>query len=228
MDKNIQEWNCAARLYSEFEKTSHYSLFCREFISNYFRNIKNKKILDAGCGNGIYTEILTKNGGIVTGCDASTEMLNIAKERYPLYKYDKINLMEKMPYDNNSFDIVFCHLVLMDIDPIDNAISEFFRILKNKGTLFFSITHPAFYRAVWEKDKNGKILSKKVTEYITPVQEQQNFWGTTMHYHRPISYYFNKAANKGFKLNEMFEPQVYEGPKIPDIPLYLFVEFYKN
>jgi ubiquinone/menaquinone biosynthesis C-methylase UbiE len=228
MDKNIQEWNCAARLYSEFEETSHYSLFCREFISKYFRNIKNKKILDAGCGNGIYTEILTKNGGIVTGCDASTEMLNIAKERNPLYKYDKINLMEKMPYGNNSFDIVFCHLVLMDIDQIDNAISEFYRVLKNKGVFFFSIVHPAFYRAKWEENEYGIKVSKKVTEYITLVSEHQNFWGATMHYHRPLYYYFNKISENGFTFNKMFEPQVYDETDIPDIPLYLFVEFHKN
>jgi ubiquinone/menaquinone biosynthesis C-methylase UbiE len=228
MDIIIQEWNDAARSYSDLLKTSKHLLACNSFIYKYFNNIQGLKILDAGCGNGEYTHILTKNGGIVTGCDASIEMLNIAKEMYPSYKYDKANLMEIIPYEDSSFDIVFCNLVLMDIDPIDNAISEFYRVLKNKGVFFFSIVHPAFYRAIWEKNEYGIKVSKKVTEYITPVSEHQNFWGATMHYHRPLNYYFNKISESGFTFNKMFEPQVYDETDIPDIPLYLFVEFHKN
>lgn len=227
MKNIIQQWNNAAQFYSEFEETSRYSLFCREFISNHFTNINNLKILDAGCGSGEYTNILTQNGGIVTGCDASIEMLNIARKKYPSYRYDQVNLIEKMPYENNSFDIVFCHLVLMDIDPIENAISEFYRMTKDKGVFFFSIVHPAFYRAKWERNEQGIAISKKVSEYITPVAEQQVFWGITMHYHRPISYYFNNISKSGFNFHEMFEPKVYEEIKCPEIPLYLFVEFYK-
>ncbi|WIV12888.1 hypothetical protein [Proteiniborus sp. MB09-C3] len=48
-----------------------------------------------------------------------------------------------------------------------------------------------------------------------------------MHFHRPISYYFNKISDVGFSLKNMFEPKVYEESKIPDIPLYLFAEFMK-
>ena len=143
MDRIIQGWNNAAQSYSEFESTSRYSLFCRKFIANHFSNIHNAKLLDAGCGNGEYVHMLAQNGGIVIGCDASAEMLNIAREKYPSYTYDIVNLMGKMPYENETFDIVLCHLVLMDIDPIDNAISEFHRIIKNNGVLFFSIVHPS-------------------------------------------------------------------------------------
>jgi ubiquinone/menaquinone biosynthesis C-methylase UbiE len=228
MDKNIQDWNDAAHSYSEFEKTSKYSLFCRDFINNHFNNVHNLKILDAGCGNGEYTHILTQNGGIVTACDGSVEMINLAKERYPFCKYDEVDLMKKTPYENDYFDIVFCHLVLMDIDPIDNAISEFYRITKSKGMFFFSIVHPAFYDGEWEINEQGNAVSKKVARYITPFSEQQNIWGKTMHYHRPISYYLNKMVAEGFVLNKIYEPQIYEAMKIPDIPLYLFVEFNKK
>ena len=226
-DKVIQGWNAAARSYTEAGETSRYSLFCREFAAKYFQNISGLKVLDAGCGSGEYTHILSQNDGVVTGCDASVEMLNIAREKYPLYKYDLVNLLGKMPYDDNSFDIVFCNLVLMDIDPINNAISEFHRILKDKGRLFFSICHPAFYLSNWEIDEQGLVLSKKVSQYITPVSEQQTFWGSTMHYHRPISYYFNNLADAGFVFRKMFEPKVYDETRIPDIPLYLFAELLK-
>lgn len=154
-------------------------------------------------------------------------MLKLAKSKYPSYRFDNVNLLNHTPYQSNEFDIVICNLVLMDIDPIDNAISEFYRIIKNEGKLFFSIVHPAFYQAVWERNEQGIAISKKVSSYITPLAIQQNFWGNTMHFHRPISYYFNKIANVGFTLKNMIEPKVYEETKIPDIPLYLFAEFIK-
>lgn len=227
MNKVVNQWNAAAESYSQFEETSRYSKFCREFISNRFIDVSGKYILDAGCGNGEYVDILSRNGGIVTGCDGSTDMLRIAKVKYPQYEYHTIDLMKALPYEANTFDILLCNLVLMDIDPIAATVEEFYRILKPNGTLFFSIVHPAFYDANWERDDNGIAVSKKVTSYITETSYQQNFWGDTTHYHRSISYYMNTMADAKFIFNRMYEPSVYEDTKIPDIPLYLFIEFSK-
>jgi ubiquinone/menaquinone biosynthesis C-methylase UbiE len=228
LDKVIKDWDSAAKCYSEFEATSQYSNFCREFIINHFKNVQNKTILDAGCGNGEHTHILSQKGGNVVGCDGSVEMLKLAKSKYPSYRFDHVNLLNHLPYKDNEFDIVYCNLVLMDIDPIDNAVSEFYRVIKNKGIFFFSIVHPAFYNAVWERNEQGVALSKKVSRYITPFSVQQNYWGNTMHFHRPISYYFNKISDSRFSFKNMFEPKVYEESKVSDIPLYLFAEFIKQ
>lgn len=226
MDTVINQWNQSANMYSEFEST--YSICCREFISRYFKNIRDLKVLDAGCGNGVFTHILSQNGGNVIGRDGSVEMLKIAKTNYPKYQFDTVDLLKGTPYEDMEFNIVFCNLVLMDIDPIDNIIAEFNRILKIDGTFFFSIIHPAFYHASWERNEHGIVDGKKVKGYITPFSVIQNApWGETAHYHRPISYYLNKTSAAGFRLAKMFEPSVYEDAKIPDIPLYLFAEFTK-
>jgi ubiquinone/menaquinone biosynthesis C-methylase UbiE len=202
-------------------------MFCKEFISKQLININNAKILDAGCGDGGYTDILTKNGGKVIECDGSVEMLKIAKEKYPEYKFDHVDITTDFPYADKQFDLVLCNLVLMDIDPISKTISEFYRVLRNGGELSLSIVHPAFYRAEWEQNEKSQCISKKVKSYITPTTEQQQFWGATTHYHRPISFYLNTATKSGFSLIEMLEPSVYESTKIPDIPLYLFLKFQK-
>ena len=226
MDIN-NEWDLVAESYTEFVKKSLSANYRIQFITEHFTKIQNLKILDAGCGNGEYTHILTNNGAKVIGCDGSIEMLKIAKSKYPLYQFDHVNLLESIPYGDNEFDIVFCNMVLMDIDPIDNLISEFYRVVKNNGLFFISIVHPAFFLGNWEKDEKGTVISKKVTNYITPFVEKFNFWGITTHYHRPISFYFNKISEVGFSLNKMFEPIVDGDSRIPEIPIELCVEFIK-
>ena len=155
-------------------------------------------------------------------------MLDLARLNYPSYQFDFVNLLEHMPYKNNEFDIIFCNMVLMDIDPIDNVISEFYRVLRINGKFFFSIVHPAFFLGEWEKDENGNIKSKKIKKYITPYIEKLNFWGVTTHFHRPISYYLNKISEVGFSLKNMIEPISDKDSRIPEIPIELFVEFIKK
>ncbi|HCC51745.1 MAG TPA: hypothetical protein DEQ30_06525 [Porphyromonadaceae bacterium] len=124
--------------------------------------------------------------------------------------------------------MIFSNLVLMDIDPLDKTVKEFSRILKEKGKLFFSIVHPAFYLSDWERNNAGIITHKKVTSYISHKSVEQK-WGEqpVIHYHRPISFYFNLFAKNGLLLSQMYEPNVYEDTKIPDIPLFLFAELVK-
>ena len=166
MDTVINQWNKSADRYSEFESTSRFSIYCREFVSSHFKNIQGLKVLDAGCGNGVFTHILSQNGGTVIGCDGSVEMLKIARANYPKYQFDEVDLLNGIPYKDMEFDLVFCNLVLMDIDPIDKIITEFNRILKIDGIFFFSIIHPAFYHAEWERNEQGVVVGKKLTGYI--------------------------------------------------------------
>jgi len=229
MENTIEQWDQAAQSYADFHSTSPYALFCKEFIRNQFKNVRNLTVLDAGCGDGDYVHILAQNGGIVTGCDGSAEMLKIAKATYPKYRFDMADLLGELPYTNDSFDIVLCNLVLMDIDPIDNAIHEFHRVLKKGGLFLFSIVHPAFYPGEWEFDEQGKAMCKKIFGYITH-QTLPTVWlgqNLTTHYHRTVSYYFNHMAQAGLAFKEMFEPSVYKEPKSHDLPLYLFAEFAK-
>ena len=229
MDDVINQWNNAATSYAQFEATSMYSAFCRELVSGRYADMCGQKILDAGCGHGVFTHMLVQNGGEVTGCDGSAEMLKIARSNYPLYSFDEVDMKRGLPYANAEFDFLLCSLALMDIDPIDSIIAEFYRVLKPGGLFFFSIIHPAFYNGAWAKDENGAVISKNISRYITQFPLLQNApWGETMHYHRPISFYFNIITATGFRLTEMLEPNVYEDAKIPDIPLYLFSEFRKT
>lgn len=226
---NLENWAEAAKIYAEVKGDNKYSCFCRDFAERHFTDVTQLHILDAGCGDGEYTEMFRKKGAIATGCDGSFKVIEIAKKQYPHCKFDVADLSDRLPCDDYKFDLVFSNLVLMDIEEINTAVKEFERVLKKDGKLFFSIVHPAFYLADWEKNEDGIIVHKKVTSYITP-RDIEMVWVTqpVLHYHRTISYYFNLLAEHSFTFFKMYEPKVYEDTKIPDIPLYLFAEFIKR
>src|SRR3989344_7974500 len=62
-------------------------------------NVKGKKILDLGCGTGIYAKILTRKGAKVKGIDISKEEIKIARRENPKVEF-KLGNSEKLPYTN--------------------------------------------------------------------------------------------------------------------------------
>ena len=226
---NLDNWANAATIYAEAKGDNIYSCFCKSFADEYFSNVRGLRLLDAGCGDGEYTEMFRLKDADATGCDSSTAVIAAAKSKYPLCTFDVVDLTSVFPYNDNSFDAVFSNLVFMDIDPLEKSIEEISRVMKLGGKLFFSIVHPAFYPGDWGRDKLGKITHKKIMSYISH-KPSEVVWATqpVLHYHRPISFYFNLLAQNGFLFSQMYEPEVYEEAKIPDIPLFLFSEFIKG
>jgi len=222
----MTEWEHAAVFYSQYKEENRYSQFCRRFAEDYFDDMSGLCVLDAGCGDGEYTEMFRRKGAIVTGCDGSAAVIARARETHLLCRFDTADLCAALPYEDAAFDLVFSNLVLMDIEPIDVALGEFARVLKPGGRLFFSVMHPVYYRGDWVRNEEGRPLGKLVTTYLAP-QRHDCRWGdsVTSQYHRPISFYFNRLARCGFVCANMFEPNVYyEEEKRPDLPLYLFAE----
>ena len=64
---------------------------------------KDKKVLDAGCGYGRWSEFFSNYVGI----DLSPDFIDKAKELYPEKEFITGRL-EKLPYKDNEFDMAFC------------------------------------------------------------------------------------------------------------------------
>ena len=127
-------------------------------------NIKGKKILDLGCGTGIYAKLLTKKGAIVKGFDISSEMIKIAKRENPSLDL-KIGSAYSIPF-NEKFDIVLASLVVHYMKDWDKMFSEIKRVLKNKGILIFSTGNPVgeFPNKVFIGKKKIKIFGNYFDE----------------------------------------------------------------
>ena len=100
--------------------------------------LKGQLILDAGCGPGTYGIILAEAGNEVVGLEISPEGIKVAGQRA---KEKKVSLypvagdLEKLPFEDNSFDICFCGWVLHHFPGITDSMVELIRVLKPGGKI---------------------------------------------------------------------------------------------
>lgn len=99
--------------------------------------------LDAGCGTGVLARELASRGASVTAMDASPAML--AHSQYepasgsPPICYRLIESVELLPLTDEFADGVLCSSVLEYVDDPGAALQEFYRVLRDDGSLIVSV-----------------------------------------------------------------------------------------
>ena len=161
MEKEIQEfWEsrpCGADLVgdlSEKSKQDYEAFFTRldnfryqkepHILKNLDRiNFQEKRVLEIGSGIGSDAEQIIRRGGIYTAVDLTEESVERIKMRFSLrnlpFETVERGSALKLPFAENSFDIVFSHGVLHHIPDIQRAQKEIARILKPEGVLIMML-----------------------------------------------------------------------------------------
>jgi ubiquinone/menaquinone biosynthesis C-methylase UbiE len=102
-------------------------------------NLKNKKILELGCGAGEVAVYFAKKGAIVTATDLSGGMLHVVQKLASKHGV-KVKIAkcgsEHIPFPGESFDIVYAANLLHHVEQ-ESTVKEVRRVLK-KGGLFVS------------------------------------------------------------------------------------------
>lgn len=99
-------------------------------------SLKNKKVLEIGCGIGRWAKYLVEREPTIhyTGIDISPKMVEIAKKRVPSASF--LNMSgDNLRFKDESFDLVFSITVLHHI-PYDKqikTIKEMCRVVKRGG-----------------------------------------------------------------------------------------------
>ena len=118
--------------------------YIKENIINSFK-LKSKKkpldkinILDIGCGGGLLSEPMTRLGANVTGIDASSKNINIAKLHAKKNKL-KINYLCSSPEKLNiqkKFDVILNMEIIEHVEDINFFINSCSKLLKKNGLMF--------------------------------------------------------------------------------------------
>ena len=103
---------------------------------------QGEQILDIGCGAGVDTilaAIIAGSKGTVVGVDIVPEMIARAESNLQLMDLGNVNFQkvsgEKLPFSDDTFDVVISNGVINLIPDKEAAMSEIIRVLKPGGRL---------------------------------------------------------------------------------------------
>jgi 2-polyprenyl-6-hydroxyphenyl methylase / 3-demethylubiquinone-9 3-methyltransferase len=99
-----------------------------------------KRALDVGCGGGLLAEEFAAMGFAVTGIDPSEASLAAARAHAAAsgMRIDyRPGSGDELPFENETFDVVYCCDVLEHIPNWDAVIGEISRVLKQNGIFFY-------------------------------------------------------------------------------------------
>ncbi|MBK9927376.1 MAG: bifunctional 2-polyprenyl-6-hydroxyphenol methylase/3-demethylubiquinol 3-O-methyltransferase UbiG [Anaerolineales bacterium] len=168
--------------------------------------VQNPKILDVGCGGGILSEALAKNGAKVVGSDLSQASLEVAKrhaEQQGLkieYLYESAeNIAQKNP---GSFDAITCMEMLEHVPEPAKVIAACAQALKPGGHAFFSTinrTPKAFLFAIVGGEYILRLLPRGTHTYqklIRPSELKQWAQDAGLEFSRIASLIYNPFTTK--------------------------------
>lgn len=132
------------QLFKQFSDTSYWDEPVRLLRDRLERNgisisdIEGKSVIDVGCGGGRYTVAWRLLGaGKVTGYDISATGIADARRRVESSEIENVTFQEgnvlSLPFEDNSFDIVYSNGVLHHTTDWEKGVGELVRILKPGG-----------------------------------------------------------------------------------------------
>lgn len=108
----------------------------RQLVLDLAGEVRGRRVLDVGCGDGELAVELARRGAIVTGIDASAAMIEAAQERARQHDADidfQVASAENLPFSPEQFDIVTAITILCFVMDPAPAFREVARVLRPGG-----------------------------------------------------------------------------------------------
>jgi len=113
------------------------------FCLNYIR--QGDSVLDAACGSGYGSYILSQKSSIVTGVDVSEHAISYAREHFRGIEYQQVDLTRPLDFTDREFDAVVSIETIEHITEHNTFLSELRRILKPGGVLILTTVDREVY-----------------------------------------------------------------------------------
>jgi len=183
------------------EDSAYNAHYDRPAVLDALGEVRGRRVLDAGCGPGIYAEALAESGAEVSGFDASQQMVELAQRRLGSRADLRLaRLGDPLPYPDRYFDLAVCALVIHYAADGRAAFSELFRVLAPGGALVVSTQHPT---ADWLR-KGGSYFDRVLETDVWDTPEGPRpvrFW------REPLSTLCAAATDAGFVIDRLDEPR---------------------
>jgi len=191
--KNPAEVERQLKTFSRLIKT-HKSFF--KFLRKHIKLNKNSKILEAGCGCGMFTnQIHSEFKSVVEGWDSNKKFINFANKNFKGPSFRVKEIMSKV--SKLDFDLVLFRETLMEFKDTTNVLKWASNLLKNKGWI-----------AALEPDYGATIIYPEIRGWKEFVDNYSKFCkerGENFFIGRELVDIFIKAGLRSIKVKPLIE-----------------------
>jgi len=122
--------HAAADSYDVFTPDSNARLI--ETIVRLGRFTRGDRVADLGCGSGVFTDLLRRQGLDCVGLDLSPKLLEIGRKKYPGVEFVEGDV-EHLPFPTGSLDGVLLSGIVHHLPDPARCAAEVFRVLRPGG-----------------------------------------------------------------------------------------------
>jgi SAM-dependent methyltransferase len=201
----VEAYEILAEAYASVVDTKpHNAYYERPATLSLLPEVKGKRVLDAACGPGVYSEWLLAHGAEVVAVDASPKMVELARRRLgEAADVRQADLSKPLTFlSNESFDVVLSPLTMNYIKDWRSTFGEFYRVLRPAGCFVFSVGHPFSDYTYFKSEKYFE------TELVG--SEWRGFEGVKVYmptFRRSLEETLNPLIEAGFCIERILEPR---------------------
>ncbi len=206
-----ESWDKAAEEYSSLQSSEKRDHFVEEELN--WQSIlsllpkHSHRLLDYGCGPGLFTQLAQEVADHVEGADISSEMIRLAKAKYPNLAFTVLADEKTLPKAwDNLFDVVLSKLSIMFVEDIDRVLAAFARILRPGGVIVISMLHPSYWLRQLTDTKSHDQTQLGYFQEGGRKKIVGNAKSMMYFQHRTLETYLTKFNKAGFVLEDIREP----------------------
>lgn len=207
-----------------------------------------ERVLDIGCGQGVFSRALSDAGAQVTGVDASRTLIATAR-KYP--SRTPIRYLERDAVqirDLGPFDAISAILCIQNMEHLADVCSACAHVLRPGGRMVWVLNHPCFRiprQSSWGHEEERKIQYRRLDAYASPLNipivmhPGKKDSESTISFHRSITDLTSAAFSAGLVVSGFQElvsdKQSEPGPRAraenrarKEFPLFLAMRFEKR
>lgn len=178
------------------------------------KRLKNKTVLDIGCGFGSLSALLRERGAKVYSTEVDIKKLEYAKKKLKdtsIQFYEVSD--ETLPFDDNMFDVVMLFDVIEHVEDPQKMMKEVLRVAKKRGliyvefTPFYSVTGHHLYdytKLPIHLVAEGRIKNMIYSEDVDSFTSKDEYWELYKSLNKMRISAFQKMMKGTDKIEEQF------------------------